>query len=581
MSMTVAGLKTGLRDNSLRIAAVTLALLVGPPATLVPAFAAGSPEPDVIRDKVVRAASATYVHGMTEEIALSEVGHQGLPVLRELLADPDFPRRDNVVAMLSFLGGGQDTEALLRFLESPAADVTVPEEDRALLLTPQGLGRIAFAGDRGAMAALLEMTDDGSNGAVLGQAASFGPNPQALRDDLIEMSLLGLAYSGTPEARGRLAAIATGRVTPARRGRSLVGGAKAAIGLFDRMHGRGPTRGFPTEESADSFQDGGGIEAGSGAGALDTEPRVHDAGLTYANHVAVSDPMTDARLDEILGLASLRAGRGDFAEDVACCMLASRSGTAGGFGRDGDGLDVIDNYFEQRAVLNNPVARFKVVRIINYCGGPGSNIIGCAWRPGNGAAVVRMSDEGTEAVLWLHEYGHNVGLPHNNDSARNIMYHVDYGTNDALNQSECNRYHYPSRRAEMTAQDKGVCFDVDGDLVQDGLDNCPGVANHGQSDGDTDGVGDACDWGGDPFCENGTMESGEECDGADLGSRSCESLGYDGGVLGCTTYCALDASGCYYDDLDGDDVTARDGDPRLVKRRLFRRDPQESRERSR
>jgi len=27
-------------------------------------------------------------------------------------------------------------------------------------------------------------------------------------------------------------------------------------------------------------------------------------------------------------------------------------------------------------VMNNPVARVKVVRLINYCGGPGTNIVG-------------------------------------------------------------------------------------------------------------------------------------------------------------------------------------------------------------
>ena len=37
-------------------------------------------------------------------------------------------------------------------------------------------------------------------------------------------------------------------------------------------------------------------------------------------------------------------------------------------------------------------------------------------------------------------------------------------------------------------------FDEDGDTIDDALDNCPGISNN-QSDGDKDGVGDACDLG--------------------------------------------------------------------------------------
>jgi cysteine-rich repeat protein len=40
------------------------------------------------------------------------------------------------------------------------------------------------------------------------------------------------------------------------------------------------------------------------------------------------------------------------------------------------------------------------------------------------------------------------------------------------------------------------------------------------------------------------IQSGEECDGGDLGGRTCADLGFPGGVLACTPECTLDTSGC-------------------------------------
>lgn len=45
-------------------------------------------------------------------------------------------------------------------------------------------------------------------------------------------------------------------------------------------------------------------------------------------------------------------------------------------------------------------------------------------------------------------------------------------------------------------------------------------------------------------CGNGVVEPGEECEGTDLGGRTCAGLGHPPGELACTAACALDASGC-------------------------------------
>jgi len=51
---------------------------------------------------------------------------------------------------------------------------------------------------------------------------------------------------------------------------------------------------------------------------------------------------------------------------------------------------------------------------------------------------------------------------------------------------------------------------------------------------------------GDPACGNGVLDPGESCEGADLASNDCTTigLGFTGGVLACLGNCTFDASGC-------------------------------------
>ena len=168
-------------------------------------------------ESVRRQALYTYYHGITAELAHERIGVEGVPALLRLLADPTFPRRDNVVAFLGYLGGGETTDGLLRLLSAPPASLAVPEEDRALLLLPQSLGHIASRGDPRALEALLEMTAPGSNGGALAVAARHSPQPATLRDDLLEMALRGLALAGDARASARLRSIAARRGAPAPR----------------------------------------------------------------------------------------------------------------------------------------------------------------------------------------------------------------------------------------------------------------------------------------------------------------------------------------------------------------------------
>jgi hypothetical protein len=395
----------------------TRALLAGLAAFLpLSTFAQVDPAVDT---RVRAAAVSVYVHGMTAEIAEAEVGREGVPSLLRLLDDASFPRRDNVVAFLAYLGGRETTPALIRLLERPSPEGR-PEEDRARLLVPHALGRIASRGEAAALDALLSMTAHGSIG---GPIAKSSPRT---RDDLVDAAVTALSLAGEGRARERLEAIAAGRVTPDPSRPSLAVTAQSALQTLAPL---GDERVSAPVELAAALEF-----------VVDPAPRSVAHGITFTNHAGVSSPMTAARLDTVLRESTRRAARGDFSSDVACCLVVSRVGAGPTFGSPGDGLATIDTASELSAVLGQSAGRVKIVNVINYCGGPGTNIIGCGYQPGSGAALVRMSDLGYEAVLWIHEYGHNIGLPHVADT-RGLMAARDNGSNNGLSASECARFH--------------------------------------------------------------------------------------------------------------------------------------------
>jgi len=55
-------------------------------------------------------------------------------------------------------------------------------------------------------------------------------------------------------------------------------------------------------------------------------------------------------------------------------------------------------------------------------------------------------------------------------------------------------------------------------------------------------------------CGNGTRETGEACDGADLGGFTCETVGYASGTLACEPSCRLNYTGCVANPVCGNGV---------------------------
>ncbi|MFQ5700846.1 MAG: FG-GAP-like repeat-containing protein [Acidobacteriota bacterium] len=454
-------------------------------------------------EQVYEAMLGLYVHGVTDELARQILSPGDVPYLLTLLHEPGFPRRDNIVAFLAHLDDGAATGDLIGFMVSPPVEVDVPEELRALLIAPEALGRIASRGDQRALDALMAMTEPGGDGGLLVTGALKSRRPEHRRADMIEASFRGLAFSGARGARARLDSVARKRIKLKVKGRDLAASARDARDLFDRLQSQAPSPRPRTPKSppipptlstsrAVSGNSATSPGGGTGSNLLDIQGSVQDAGLTYANHTAVVTPMDDARLDLVLRQSNIKAGREDFLGDVACCITVSRSGTAKTFTTVG--ADVIDTQAELTSVLTDPIARVKVVNAINFCSGTGTNIIGCGFTGGTGVAVVRLSLVAEEAVLWLHEYGHNTGLNHAADS-RFIMFATLTAGRNGLDQAECNQFHAPADGTGLTTT--GVCADSDGDLVQDGADKCPFTPNFDQLDTDGDGQGDVCDGDGD------------------------------------------------------------------------------------
>ncbi|GEM_PF-6598802 len=494
-----------------------------------------------------QAMSRLYIHGVTRDLALAEVGEEAVPRLRTLLFDKSFPRRDNVVLFLAQLDrSGRVAADFRRLLENPPGSWDVPEEDAALLLAVEGMGILASRGDDDALATLMRWTAGIEADDELRLAASRGKDPAALRADLLEAAMRGLAWTGDATARRRLSAIARGHVLLSN-ARDLRPAAEIHLGRFDEIlapissvvpDGNSPqVKGTSDDRTATRNGDpaAGEPDVTLGGGIFDTQPSVHDNGITWANHVDIPSKMSNGRLDDVLDNGNLRAGRADYNEDVACCITLSRSGGDKVFGVSGDGLDTIDDGSELSTALNDPVSRVKVVRTISWCGGPGFGIAGCAQTPGDGICVRKYSSLTTEAILWIHEYGHNTGLPHANDSRR-LMYGTINGGNNGLDQGECNAYHSPSPWTNALLTNTGVCSDGDGDEVQDGIDNCPAVANTNQSDSDGDAIGNACD-----NCANDSNPDQLDTDSDGLGNV-CDVDDDGDGVEDAADCAPLDAS---------------------------------------
>lgn len=175
------------------------------------------------------------------------------------------------------------------------------------------------------------------------------------------------------------------------------------------------------------------IDAPENDGSDENDGNTTDSTVTHALRVSHHNSMSisQSRVDEIMLDATTVLQTKDSPDDVACDVRLVRDGSVGEFSI-GDGT--IDTAFELNQVLSQP-GWVKFVREINWCGGPGTSIIGCAPVPGTSLVVVRFS-ENQEGILLAHEFGHNKGLPHTS-TPRAIMRDTIGPDHKELTAAEC------------------------------------------------------------------------------------------------------------------------------------------------
>ncbi len=152
--------------------------------------------------------------------------------------------------------------------------------------------------------------------------------------------------------------------------------------------------------------------------------------------------MTLAQIDSTLAGATtnLRTDSdGGGTNDVACSVTMVRSGRVRI--EPSNGLWAIDTQSEFNRACDLP-GYVVITNAINWCGGLGTGIVGCAPILSSCMVVVPMAVASSAVQLWAHEFGHSRGLSHRDTSTNNIMNSFITGGTHA-NSGECTLYRSP------------------------------------------------------------------------------------------------------------------------------------------
>jgi hypothetical protein len=155
-------------------------------------------------------------------------------------------------------------------------------------------------------------------------------------------------------------------------------------------------------------------------------------------------------------------------------------------------------------------------------------------------AATLVSDAGGPRTLWTGTLAGSVGGSGDldGDGADEILFNLPLAASEVDAQGVVLPPEVRSGAPEMLLE--VYAADFDGDGVRDLLGCSSNTLYHMAEHGGFLVRGMASD----SVCGNAVIEPGEDCEGADLGSRRCQDLGFPGGTLACDSICRFDTGGC-------------------------------------
>ena len=173
--------------------------------------------------------------------------------------------------------------------------------------------------------------------------------------------------------------------------------------------------------------------AADNVGTSDYEycPRPSELYLSIRRHDTAY--LSEKSADAILARATSLVQTKDRKDDVSCGVVFRRSGSVDTFSATSG---MIASRSDYRQVLNLP-GDVKIVRRILVCNGkPNGTILGCAPIPGRSFVAINMGLHSDNAILWTHEYLHNVGRKHR--TGIDLVMNPYHGSMDRIiNGAEC------------------------------------------------------------------------------------------------------------------------------------------------